>query len=80
MVAGASSPYVRVGDEGGRATFHFCPHCGSTVYYQIEGQDDIVAIPVGAFADPSFPAPSVSVYETRMHAWVIPPADAEHIP
>ena len=25
------------------------------------------------------PAPSVSVYEERMHGWVVPPADAEHI-
>jgi hypothetical protein len=42
---------------------------------------DIVAIPVGAFADPSFPKPRVSVYESRRHAWVITPQgdDIEHI-
>jgi hypothetical protein len=38
-----------------------------------------VAIPVGAFAEPRFPAPSVSVYEERMHSWVGLPADIEHI-
>jgi hypothetical protein len=42
--------------------------------------EEYLAIPVGAFADPSFPTPSVSVYEERMHGWVVPPADAEHIP
>lgn len=80
LVAGTSSHYVRVGDEGSRATFHFCPKCGATVYYEPGGLEEFVTIPVGAFADPSFPSPTVSVYESRMHAWVIPPAEAEHIP
>ncbi|MCU7370870.1 GFA family protein [Paucibacter sp. O1-1] len=78
-LSGKSTRYVRVGDEGSRVTFHFCPHCGATVYYEPEGLEEFLAIPVGAFAEPSFPAPSVSVYEERMHGWVVPPEDAEHI-
>ena len=38
------------------------------------GEDDVVAIPVGAFADPTFPAPVRSVYESRRHEWVAVPA------
>jgi hypothetical protein len=38
-----------------------------------------VAIPVGAFADPQFPGPTLSVYEERMHSWVSMPSDIEHI-
>jgi len=79
-LAGVSSEYVRVGDEGSRTKFHFCPTCGSTVYYEPEGLQEYLAIRVGAFADPGFPAPSISVYESRMHSWVIPPPDAEHMP
>lgn len=79
-LSGNSSEYVRVGDEGSRIRFHFCPHCGSTVCYELEGLEEFLVIPVGAFADPGFPTPSVSVYEKRMHGWVVPPADAEHIP
>ncbi|MEH6437891.1 GFA family protein [Massilia sp. DD77] len=79
-VAGQSTAFVRVGDEGSRATFHFCPHCGATVYYAAEGLEAYLTIPVGAFADPGFPAPNVSVYEGRKHAWVVPPPDAEHFP
>lgn len=30
-----------------------------------------VMIAVGAFADPSFPAPGVSVYEERQHPWAL---------
>lgn len=78
--SGRSTVYVRVGDEGTRARFHFCPQCGATVYYEPEALAAFIAIPVGAFADPGFPAPTVSVYEERMHGWVVPPADAEHYP
>ncbi len=79
-VSGPSTEYVRVCDEGSRVQFHFCPACGSTVFYELEGLEDVLAIPVGSFADPGFPAPRVSVYEERMHGWVVPPPDAEHIP
>lgn len=80
ILAGRSTEYVRIGDEGSRIRFHFCPDCGSTVYYEPEGMEAYLAIPVGAFADPLFPPPTVSVYEERKHSWVIPPPNAEHIP
>lgn len=76
-LSGNSREFVRVGDEGTRITFHFCPDCGATLYYPLP--DGFVAIPVGAFADPAFPAPSVSVYEERMHSWVQIPGDVTHI-
>lgn len=80
QISGESRTYVRTGDEGKRITFHFCPVCGATVHYAVEGHDDeSIAIPVGAFADPSFPAPVFSVYEDRMHAWVGLPAGMEHM-
>jgi hypothetical protein len=40
------------------------------------GAPDQLAIPVGAFADPAFPEPTVSVWESRKHAWVSVPAGA----
>ncbi len=79
-VSGTSTEYTRVGDEGPGGTFHFCPTCGATVYYELLGVPGFVGVPVGAFADPAFATPTVSVYEERMHQWVVPPADAEHIP
>lgn len=76
---GEAATWVRVGDEGSRITFHFCPTCGATLHYRIEGREDQVAIPVGAFADPDFPAPTFSVYEARKHAWLgIPDEGVEH--
>lgn len=76
-IDGRSSTYVRLGDTGGTVSFNFCPDCGSTVYYKLQSQPDVVAIPVGAFADPSFPEPIVSFYESRRHSWVGVPTGAE---
>ncbi|HLX28450.1 MAG TPA: GFA family protein [Casimicrobiaceae bacterium] len=78
-ISGRSTEFLRVGDEGTKATFRFCPECGATVYYTPEAFEDAVVIPVGAFADPQFPGPTVSVYEERMHSWVTMPGDIEHI-
>jgi hypothetical protein len=77
-IDGASTVYVRTGDSGGTARFHFCPACGATVYYLIDQMAGTVAIPVGAFADRTFPAPKVSVYEDRRHPWAGIPEDIEH--
>ncbi|MEZ5830667.1 MAG: GFA family protein [Dongiaceae bacterium] len=78
---GKVTEFVRVGDEGNRVTFRFCPECGSTVYWTLSGFPDLVAVAIGNFADPSFPAPRVSVYERRRHPWVVVPEtpDMEHI-
>ena len=76
---GGSTTYVRVADSGNKANFHFCPVCGATVYYTLLGHDEVVAIPIGAFADPNFPQPVFSVYEERKHAWVGLPANMEHM-
>jgi hypothetical protein len=78
-VEGTSSDFVRVGDSGMTATFRFCPSCGSTVFYEIDKMPGVIAVPVGAFADPSFPTPTYSVYEARKHRWVHVPDDIEHI-
>ena len=40
--------------EGGGAVFHFCPVCGSTVYYTANADKDRIGIKIGAFADPTF--------------------------
>lgn len=73
-VFGTATEYVRVGDQGAKFRFRFCPICGSTVFHTEEGHDGSVGVAVGAFADPSFPAPRVSVYDSRRHSWVQLPA------
>lgn len=76
-IEGDGTTWQRTGDDGGTATFRFCPTCGATVYWTMDRMPDVIAIAVGAFADPGFIAPAVSVYGERRHAWVRLPDGAE---
>lgn len=69
-IEGEYKTYVRVSDEGEERTFGFCPECGATVVYWLPVFPGTVAVPVGAFADPGFPAPVREIYEDRRHPWV----------
>jgi hypothetical protein len=74
-VSGVATEYVRIGDQGAKFRFRFCPVCGTTLFHTEEGYEHLsVSVAVGAFADPGFPPPQVSVYGCRRHAWVqLPP-------
>ena len=56
--AGKATAWMRTAESGNAITFHFCPTCGSTVYWEGEGFPGYVAVAIGSFADPNFPAPS----------------------
>lgn len=73
---GQASHWSRSGESGGTATFSFCPVCAAIVYWEPQGAD-FVMVAVGAFADPNFPAPFVSVYEERMHPWAFAAGELE---
>ena len=79
-IEGRSRSFEKVADSGNWATFHFCPDCGSDVYYDNVGKfDGMVAIPLGAFDDPFFLQPRFSVWEQRKHDWLaINGDDVEH--
>ena len=74
-VSGKATEYLRVGDQGAKFLFRFCPVCGTTVFHTEVGCDNSVSVAVGAFADPQFPPPKVSVYDCRRHSWVQLPQD-----
>jgi hypothetical protein len=67
---GESTVYQRTGDEGGVISFHFCPQCGSTVFYEAPWMPGSVAVPIGAFSNPDLPAPIMQIYGNRKHHWV----------
>lgn len=77
QISGRATEYVRISDAGEERVFSFCPECGATVFYTTADAPHLVAVPVGAFADPAFPSPRVSVHEARMHSWVTLRPDIE---
>jgi hypothetical protein len=78
-IEGRATAFTRVADSGNEITFHFCPACGTTVYWEFARMPDILAVAMGAFADPGFPAPGISVYERRRHGWVQTSLKLEHL-
>jgi hypothetical protein len=79
-ISGRSTQFIRHSDEDAEVRLsNFCPDCGATVFFTNGADEDGIAIPVGAFADPAFPPPQISVWEERKHGWVVVPDEAEHI-
>ena len=71
VVNGDATEFMRIGDEGGRLVFSFCPLCGANVFYRNSGVPGVVSVAVGGFADPAFPPPTRSVYhQSRGHRWL----------
>lgn len=72
-ISGPSQSYTRDTDSGFTVTFHFCATCGSTVFWYPSRMPALVAVGVGSFADPLFPAPTQAVYGEYRHGWVVTP-------
>ena len=81
-IHGQAKSWEHRADSGNLITHHFCPDCGSTVHYVIDGKfDGLVAIPLGAFDDPYVLEPRFSVWERRKHDWLEIVGDGvEHSP
>ena len=71
-VSGRFNDYSRISDEADRKehVFHFCPDCGSQVFYTEPDEPELLVVSVGSFADPSFPWPTRSGYDSNRHPWV----------
>jgi hypothetical protein len=73
--AGKTTAWTRKAESEHALTFHFCPVCGSTVYWENDGFPGAVTVAIGNFADPSFRAPTLALWEESRHPWVSLPAD-----
>src|SRR6476661_7406644 len=71
-IVGRFNDFARISDESDRKehVFHFCPDCGSQVFYTEPTEPDLIVVSVGSFADPTFPPPTESGYDSRRHPWV----------
>ncbi|HEX8232500.1 MAG TPA: GFA family protein [Caulobacteraceae bacterium] len=69
-VTGDVKVWTQRGDEGGLASFRFCPQCGATVAYELDTMPGLVAVAWGAFAGQELPPPRISNYEVRKPPWV----------
>ena len=81
-IIGNRSVYERVGDEGHKIKFEFCPNCGTTVFWQIDHPDfeEFVIAAFGALDSHDIPDPVFSVYGARKQSWLdLPKSIVDHL-
>jgi len=79
-IEGEHRAYARRGDSGFEIRFHFCPSCGSSVFWEGDRAPEFCGIAVGSFADPDFPPPTASIWEETKHTWLGVTTATEHHP
>lgn len=76
-ISGETNTYFRDnGDTGMELTYHFCPNCGSNIYWTVSARPDEAGVAVGCFADKDFPAPTITYYGKDRHEWLAQPSGA----
>ena len=66
---GAASTFHRPGST----TFQFCPHCGSSVMWELDDDEPVIGVAGGAFADPNLPGPHRMTHAATGHPFVTSP-------
>jgi hypothetical protein len=73
-IRGRSSLYERASASGFPVAFHFCPDCGSNMWWKPARMPDLIGVAAGCFADPALPAPEQAVWLRDKHHWIdLPP-------
>lgn len=73
---GEASRYRKTADSGRQVEFHFCPACGTSLYWTAPGAATAegLGVAVGCFADPDFPKPVLAAWCEQRLAWAPLPA------
>ena len=78
--SGEAKTYRRPSASGFHVDFHFCPECGSNVWWEPARLSDLIGVAAGAFADPDFPMPEQAVWSKHRHHWLVLPDEIATYP
>ncbi|MDH5797300.1 MAG: GFA family protein [Paracoccaceae bacterium] len=78
-ITGDSQSWRRTADSGRWLENHFCPTCGTTLYWLLEMRPDHAGVALGAF-DGKAPVPSRAIWTDQKHDWVAFPDDWPQFP
>jgi len=71
-IRGVSQRFVRKADSGGDFIQHFCPTCGTTLYWSTERHPTGIGIAVGCMPGLKDATPHRSVFDEDRCAWLEP--------
>ena len=80
QIDGESKVYERAADSGSILRFHFCPNCGSNIFWETNRSPDTYGITAGSFADSNFPAPTFALWEEAIYPWLGVANLTDHFP
>jgi hypothetical protein len=79
-VTGRYATFSRKAESGRTLTNHFCPNCGTSVYWLLEMRPLHVGVAVGCFADAGFLTPTRVIWAQHQHHWVRFPENVPAFP
>lgn len=74
-IEGETSSFERDSASGHPVRFHFCPICGSNLFWEPARLPQIIGVALGGFADPGLAMPTQSVFTQERHHWVSFPTE-----
>ena len=72
---GAARRFTKIADSGRPVQFHFCPNCGTSLYWTVPDAplSEGLGVAVGCFGDPRFPQPTLATwYDSRIDWTALP--------
>ena len=70
VVSGSAKAFDRPSASGFDVVFHFCPECGSSLWWEPARLPHLTGVAAGAFEDPGFPMPEQAVWAEHRHVWL----------
>ncbi len=70
IITGDANSFRRTSASGFDVTFHFCPDCGSNLWWEADRLPNLIAVAAGSFADSNFPMPEQAVWAEGQHHWL----------
>jgi hypothetical protein len=72
---GKASDFRRIVASGKPLDYHFCPQCGSTIWWEPQARPGRIAVAAGCIADAQFPPPQRMIWTEHRHPFVMVPDD-----
>lgn len=73
-LSGQTATWARKADTGRELVNHFCPSCGTTLFWSLEMRPDHMGVAAGCFDGP-LPRPVRVIWAREKHDWVCFPDD-----
>ena len=72
---GKASTFERTAETGRKLEYHFCPACGTNLWWSLEMRPEHVGVAGGCFTDTSFLKPARTIWTKSKQDWLDFPED-----